>query len=250
MKHGAAQSDAGADSRKLILLRHGQTTYNATGRMQGQMDTDLSPVGEAQAAAVGGFFSAGPVVSDSGVDAGADSGASVVGTGRTHPITRIVASDLKRAFDTAAAVAEPLGLDVDRDERLRETLLGDWQGMSHTEVDVEFPGQRYRWRHDPEWAPPGGESRVAVAERMRSVVDELIVGDDAWPGNTTMLVAHGGSIAALTASLTQVPLSHFFLFNGLRNTAWVELSTSIRPDGTLGWNLDAFNAELTPTPVR
>lgn len=250
MEPGQSQSALGSESRKLILLRHGQTTYNATGRMQGQMDTDLSATGEAQAAAVAGFFAGGPVVSDSGVDAGADSGASTVGTGRTHAITRIIASDLKRAYDTAGAVGDLLGLDVAKDTRLRETLLGEWQGMSHTEVDVEFPGARYRWRNDPEWAPPGGESRVAVAERMRSVVDELIATDVDWPGSTTMLVAHGGSIAALTASLTGVPLSHFFLFNGLRNTAWVELSTSIRPDGTLGWNLDAFNAELTPTPVR
>lgn len=207
-------------ARRLLLLRHGQTTYNATRRMQGQMDTELSAEGVAQA----------------------ERAAAHLGR-RERDIHRIVSSDLRRAAETAEAAGRVLGIDVERDSRLRETNLGDWQGRTHGEIDGEYPGQRATWRHDATWAPPGGETRVEVAARMRAVVDELLH-DDSWPGSTVLLVAHGGAIAALTASLLDVPISHYTMFNGLRNTAWVELSAKIRPDGELGWYLGAFNAEL------
>ena len=207
-------------ARRLLLLRHGQTTYNATRRMQGQMDTELSAEGVAQA----------------------ERAAAHLGR-RERDIHRIVSSDLRRAAETAEAAGRVLGISVERDSRLRETNLGDWQGRTHGEIDGEYPGQRATWRHDATWAPPGGETRVEVAARMRAVVDELLH-DDSWPGSTVLLVAHGGAIAALTASLLDVPISHYTMFNGLRNTAWVELSAKIRPDGELGWYLGAFNAEL------
>ncbi|WP_295627405.1 histidine phosphatase family protein [uncultured Corynebacterium sp.] len=207
-------------ARRLLLLRHGQTTYNATRRMQGQLDTELSEAGVAQAEAAAAHLGR-----------------------RERDIRRIVSSDLRRAAETADAAGRVLGLGVERDERLRETNLGQWQGRTHGEIDAEYPGQRATWRHDATWAPPGGETRVEVAERMRAVVDELLDDDD-WPGSTMLLVAHGGAIAALTASLLDVPVSHYTMFNGLRNTAWVELSAKTRPDGRLGWYLGAFNAEL------
>lgn len=207
-------------ARRLLLLRHGQTTYNATRRMQGQLDTELSEEGVAQAERV----------------------AAHVGR-RERDIRRIVSSDLSRAAQTADVVGRVLGVDVERDSRLRETFLGQWQGRTHGEIDAEYPGQRATWRHDATWAPPGGENRVEVAARMRAVVDELL-DDDSWPGSTVLLVAHGGAIAALTASLLDVPVSHYTMFNGLRNTAWVELTARPRPDGELGWYLGAFNAEV------
>ena len=207
-------------ARRLLLLRHGQTTYNATRRMQGQMDTELSAEGVAQA----------------------ERAAAHLGR-RERDIHRIVSSDLRRAAETAEAAGRVLGIDVERDSRLRETNLGDWQGRTHGEIDTDYPGQRATWRHDATWAPPGGETRIEVAERMRAVVDDLL-DDDSWPGSTVLLVAHGGAIAALTASLLDVPISHYTMFNGLRNTAWVELTAKTRPDGELGWYLGAFNAEL------
>ena len=207
-------------ARRLLLLRHGQTTYNATRRMQGQMDTELSDEGVAQA----------------------ERAAAHLGR-RERDVHRIVSSDLRRASETAEAAGRVLGVDVERDSRLRETNLGDWQGRTHGEIDSGYPGQRATWRHDATWAPPGGETRVEVAARMRAVVDDLL-DDDSWPGSTVLLVAHGGAIAALTASLLDVPISHYTMFNGLRNTAWVELTAKTRPDGELGWYLGAFNAEL------
>ena len=85
----------------------------------------------------------------------------------------IVSSDLRRALDTATALGERAGLPVAVDTRLRETHLGDWQGMTHLEVDASAPGARLAWRDDARWAPHGGESRVDVAARSLPVVDEL-----------------------------------------------------------------------------
>src|SRR5699024_2188139 len=121
-------------ARRLLLLRHGETVYNADKRMQGQLDTDLSEAGYAQAKAVAAHLGE-----------------------RERDIRRIVSSDLKRAHLTAIAAGEVLGLPVEVDERLRETHLGVWQGRTHAEIDTEYEGQRARWRHDATWAPEGGD---------------------------------------------------------------------------------------------
>ena len=86
-------------SRRLIMMRHGETTYNATRRMQGQLDTQLSDAGISQAHAAAEW------VKDMG-------------------IVKIVSSDLSRASTTAEIVGEKLGLEVELDPRLRETHLG------------------------------------------------------------------------------------------------------------------------------
>ena len=62
------------------------------------------------------------------------------------------------------------------DTRLRETHLGDWQGMTHSQIDAEAPGARLAWREDATWAPHGGESRVDVAARSVPLVAELVAG--------------------------------------------------------------------------
>lgn len=195
--------------RRLILLRHGQTSYNATKRMQGQYDSELSDHGRAQAETVARHFAS-----------------------RDMGITKIVASDLQRATETAQIIGRELGLDVTQDARMRETHLGQWQQCSHAEVDGAYPGARVRWRHDPEFCPPGGESRVQVAARTSSMVYDLMDSYADWDGHTVLLVAHGGAIGALTARLLELPVPNYPLFNGLKNTAWSQLLA--RPRFTLG----------------
>ena len=85
----------------------------------------------------------------------------------------IVSSDLRRALDTAVCLGERSGMPVRVDTRLRETHLGDWQGLTHHEVDAVAPGARLAWRDDARWAPHGGESRVDVAARSTPLVAEL-----------------------------------------------------------------------------
>ena len=174
-----------------------------------------------------------------------------------------MSSDLRRARDTARALAAEVGLDVRLDPRLRETDLGRWQGMSHSEVDTMWPGARGRWRCSPRWAPPEGESRVDVARRTRQVVDELVESESDWNTHPVVLVAHGGAIAALTAALLELPVEQFSVFNGLGNTCWAQLSAHPRPEpftgapapaeigpgtpaaGEVLWRLDAWNVSAT-----
>lgn len=203
--------------RRLVLLRHGQTTYNAGERMQGQLDTDLSELGRDQAAR-----------------------AAEVLAGRA-PVA-VLSSDLRRAYDTAVTVADRAGLPVQVDKRLRETHLGDWQGLTHHEVDARYPGARAHWRGDPRWAPPGGENRVQVAERSYPLVQELLA-DRAgehpqWGNRPLVLVAHGGLIAALTARLLELPVDRWEVLGGLGNASWVQLSHY----GGSTWRLDVWNA--------
>lgn len=225
-------------TRRLILLRHGQTNYNASFRMQGQLDTDLSELGVRQAHAVGRFLAP------------------------RRPWT-ILSSDLRRARDTAAALATEVGLDVLTDTRLRETNLGLWQGMTHSEVDDQWPDARQQWRGRPRWSPPEGESRIDVARRTRAVVDELVHQSPEWSEHPAVIVAHGGAIAALTAALLELPVEQYPVFNGLGNTCWVQLSAHPRPgdsdrsvldpevapvtDAARGvvWRLDQWNAGIT-----
>ncbi|MGK2854300.1 MAG: glucosyl-3-phosphoglycerate phosphatase [Microbacteriaceae bacterium] len=207
--------------RRLVLLRHGQTEYNAGSRMQGQLDTDLSDLGRDQAVAAAEVLA------------------------KRQPLI-IVSSDLRRALDTATALGERSGLQVAIDERLRETHLGDWQGLTHLEVDDVAPGARLAWRDDARWAPHGGESRVDVADRSVPLVSEILASQADWgadePDRPVVLVAHGGLIAALTAALLGLPVDHWPVIGGMGNASWAQLSGHSGDDEVIRWRLDVWNA--------
>lgn len=210
--------------RRLVLLRHGQTEWNASSRMQGQLDTALTDLGRAQAVAA----------------------AEVLATRR--PLL-IVSSDLRRAHDTALTLGERAGVPVTVDPRLRETHLGDWQGMTHVDVDTVAPGARLAWRENARWAPHGGESRVDVAARSLPVVMELLAAQREWGDNESdrpvALVAHGGLIAALSAALLRLPVDTWPVLGGMGNASWVQLSghSALDADPTdAAWRLDVWNA--------
>ena len=220
--------------RRLLLIRHGQTEYNLAGRMQGQLDTPLSGTGRSEAALV--------------AEGLAD-----------WPIGTVISSDLERAVDTAREVAGTLNLPVATDPRLRETDLGEWSGRAHEDVDSSFPGARSHWRLNPTWAPPGGETRLQVSARASEVVDELMA-TDAWDAGAVMLVAHGGTISALTCRLLDIPVEHYPMFGGLGNTRWSQLVA--RPGdrwtpesgepwwATARWFLEGWNVGVAaPSPV-
>jgi probable phosphoglycerate mutase len=151
-------------------------------------------------------------------------------------------------------LGQQTGLQVQVDQRLRETHLGDWQGLTHTEVEAEAPGARLAWRDDATWAPHGGESRVDVAARSVPLVAELVSGEPEWgcksagarePDRPVVLVAHGGLIAALSASLLKLPVANWPILGGMGNCSWVQLSghsdDSADFDG-IRWRLDVWNA--------
>lgn len=209
--------------RRLVMLRHGQTEFNADSRMQGQLDSALSELGHRQASVVAEVLS------------------------KRQPLL-IVSSDLHRAYDTATKLGEHSGLAVRIDARLRETHLGDWQGLTHTEVDAAAPGARLAWREDATWAPHGGESRVDVAARSAPVVAELVADEPEWgaadePDRPVVLVAHGGLIAALTATLLRLPVANWPALGGMGNASWTQLSGHGGADsGPIRWRLDVWNA--------
>ncbi|MGO8771799.1 MAG: glucosyl-3-phosphoglycerate phosphatase [Mycobacterium sp.] len=212
--------------RRLVMLRHGQTEFNLGSRMQGQLDTQLSELGRAQAVA------------------------AAEALGKLQPLL-IVSSDLRRAYDTAIKLGERTGLKVWVDNRLRETHLGDWQGMTHTQIDSEAPGARLAWREDATWAPHGGESRVDVAARSLPLISELVSGDAEWgdpnhPERPVVLVAHGGLIAALSAALLKLPIANWPVLGGMGNARWVQLSGHSDDHGVdldgIRWRLDVWNA--------
>lgn len=206
---------------RLVLWRHGETAWNADRRMQGQLDAELSPAGIEQARR------AAPVL------AAFEPGA-------------LLTSDLRRAADTAALLAERLGLTPQVDKRLRETHLGDWQGLTHHDVDARWPGGRGLWRSDAEWAPPGGETRVEVAGRAAQVVSEL----DALPElDVAVLCAHGGLIASLVARLLRLPVDRWPALGGIDNCHWAVLErpplygpTADPTEAVTPWRLSSYNA--------
>ena len=210
--------------RTLVMLRHGQTEWNAGNRMQGQLDTELSALGRDQAVAAAEVLA------------------------KRHPLL-IVSSDLRRAYDTAVVLAERTGSPLVVDARLRETHLGDWQGMTHSEVDAAAPGARVTWRNDATWAPHGGESRVDVARRSLPLITELVDSQPDWgadePDRPVVLVAHGGLIAALTARLLGLSVDKWPVLGGMGNASWAQLSGNSARDAPLDdihWRLDVWNA--------
>jgi len=96
--------------RRLVLWRHGETDYNAAGRMQGHLDSALTPRGWNQARF------------------------AVPALARFSP-DLVIASDLRRATDTATVLTDAIGVPLRIDKRLRETHLGEWQGLTGEEVD-------------------------------------------------------------------------------------------------------------------
>ncbi len=200
--------------RRLVLWRHGETDYNASGRMQGHLDSNLTEVGWNQARF------------------------AVPALARFSPDV-VVASDLRRATDTATVFSEAVGVPLRIDKRLRETNLGRWQGKNSAEVDAEWPGGRAIWQTDATWTPPGGESRIEVAARASDVVSGLDEGTE----ETAVLCAHGGLITALTGSLLGLPVQNWWQLGGISNCHWTVLTR--RETSGLAWRLIAYNAGIT-----
>ncbi|GLZ55295.1 histidine phosphatase family protein [Actinomycetospora sp. NBRC 106378] len=166
---------------RIVLLRHGRTAWNAERRMQGRLDPPLDGTGAAQAEATApGVRDLGPVV--------------------------VLASDQARAWQTAAAATEGLDVEPRKEPRLRETDVGQWQGLVDHEVEAGWPGGLDAWRGDAHFHPPGGESRHDAYLRALPVVHELL---DADLDGTALLVAHGGVILALTCGFLGLPAEHW-----------------------------------------
>lgn len=162
---------------RLLCIRHAQSTWNALGRWQGQADPPLSVQGRDEAAALATRLR--------------DEGWSLSG---------LVTSDLLRAQQTAASIADALGLAVDVWPALREADIGAWSGRSTEEIRASWPEAYARFRAGDRSLPVGGgESREAVRARAAAAVRAL---EAQYAGGTVALVTHLGWLRALQPGLT------------------------------------------------
>lgn len=138
----------------LYLIRHGATEANERVPyiLQGNaIDLPLSPTGERQAVAVADFL-------------------------RTLPITRLYSSAMRRATQTAQAIGSSLGLSLIPLEKLHECNVGHWEGKDWGTIQREFPNEHAQFAENPAVHPYfGGESYGNVFERVRPVLDQLLI---------------------------------------------------------------------------
>ncbi|MFQ5417291.1 MAG: histidine phosphatase family protein [Myxococcota bacterium] len=155
---------------RFVLIRHGESTWNAAGRWQGQGDPPLSKRGRTQATRLA------LQLANEGIDV-------------------IVASDLARAAETAAILGEALGLEAESDPRLRELDVGRWTGRTRGEIEALDAGELRRFESGaPGARAGGGESRADVCDRGHPALLDIAA---RHPGRCVAVVAHLGLIRAL-----------------------------------------------------
>lgn len=197
---------------KLCLIRHGETDWNAQGRLQGWTDIGLNATGRAQAAAVAG---------------------ALAGTA----FDAIISSPLQRAFHTAEAIVEKLaGSHTIRQEpRLRERHFGDLQGLTRGEIAAGFPAVQAELNaRRPGYQPPGGESLQDFAARVHGLLREL---RQQHHGEQLLLVAHGG-VLDIAYRLASDQDLHSPRLHALPNAAinWLHSTPT-------GWRIEAWGLD-------
>jgi 2,3-bisphosphoglycerate-dependent phosphoglycerate mutase len=179
----------------LYCVRHGETVFNAAGRIQGQTDSELSDLGRRQCQAVAAFFA-------------------------QQPIEAIYSSPLRRAREGAQCVAEQLSLPVREDDRLMEIHAGVFQGLDWKDIEVRYPREAAAWRtQDPDFRIPEGESRRDLMHRVAAALADI----RETGHRQVVVVAHGGSLAAGLKALLEIPAQRnpFSLGNGsISKLAW------------------------------
>lgn len=194
---------------RLFVVRHGQTLWNATARVQGQTDVDLDEVGVAQAERVAPLLAA-------------------------YQPDLIISSDLRRASSTAAAVAALTGLTVEYDARLRERAYGPWESLTLTEIAEQYPEHYDLWRStgltgDLDIETPEDLGKRASAA-LRDAADRVGEG-------TAIVVTHGAAARAGYSGLLGWPMEVSRTVAALENCHYTELRhTPVR-----GWQLRSHN---------
>jgi glucosyl-3-phosphoglycerate phosphatase len=209
---------------RLIIWRHGQTSWNTANRFQGQADVPLDDVGHAQAVA------AAEVLATEAPDV-------------------IVTSDLQRASDTAAALAAVTGLPAHPDPRLRERYFGTWEGLLRSEVKEKFPDEFAKWT---EGDPAPGCDIEPLDELASRVAGAFAAALDRAHGGTVVAVTHGAAARYGIGRLlgwSNEQMSKFGMTrmvsrslsrsfpHVLSNCHWAELGH----DAKSGWVLRAYN---------
>ncbi|MCU1658976.1 MAG: hypothetical protein JWO57_3632 [Pseudonocardiales bacterium] len=209
-------------ARRVVLLRHGRTAWNAERRFQGQADPPLDDVGRAQAYEVAALMAA------------------------LRP-QLLVSSDATRALQTAGPIGAAVGLEMRVDERLRERSLGHWEGLTRDEVQQRYPDEYADWVAGRDVSRRGGETREQVAVRAQAAFAEL-------PGvATAVLVTHSATAMALCAAMLGMQ-QEIHVLGPLANCHWTELSAEQHDGVADRWRLRAHNVgapgTVVPLPVH
>ena len=214
---------------RILAIRHGETLWNVDTRIQGHLNIDLNETGRWQAERVGHALA-------------------------EEPIQAIYSSDLRRAFETAQAIATaparltartPTPLQVTPHLQLRERHFGHLQGKTWAEIETEHPEECKLCDHrDLHWAPTGGESLTALRERIRQCVDALA---SQHMGGQIVLVAHGGVMDALyrlaTNQSVEAPRTWHLGNAAINRLLWTPQGLSL-----VGWGDVSHFDEANDTP--
>jgi phosphoserine phosphatase len=186
---------------RVYVARHGETTWNVAGRYQGRLESELTPLGMRQAAALAGAMSA-------------------------VPAGRVVSSPLLRCVETARPTADRLNLRVETDERLIEIAHGTWEGRLRDELAAN-DRERYRaWRHDPAHVRfENGESLGDVLARWRDFATSF------QPAHPALIVTHDAVVRVAILAATGRGLDAFWDAR-VENGAYAELDVT-----DTGWTL-------------
>ncbi len=193
---------------RLLLVRHGVTDWNRSGRFQGHLDPPLAADGRIEAELLADRLAAGA---------------------EDERPTRVIASGLARAHETGRIIAERLAIPLALDRRLIEIGQGEWEGRSHAELSRDDAERYAAWRDDPNARPPGAEAMDLVATRTRDAI-EAIVAD----GGIPCVVTHGGILRVLASHLLELGARGWDL-----DADNASLSVLLRIDDV--WRLDRWN---------
>lgn len=187
----------------LWLVRHGQTDWNLEGRYQGQTDLPLNATGLAEAERAAALLAG-------------------------QPIDAIYTSDLRRAEQTAAAIARACGIPYRVEARLREIDLGEWEGELFADIKARHPELIEARRRDPlDFRAPGAESLREVAERVCEATDAIAA---RHPGETVVIVSHGVALAPLITRAAGEDLAQAYRFIP-DNAAPQQVVVQLNPEG-------------------
>jgi broad specificity phosphatase PhoE len=163
-----------APATRVFIVRHGATVLSAEDRFAGVTDVELSEEGREQARRLADRLSG-------------------------EKIAAVYASPLGRTIETARILAAPHDLEVQPCDAFREISHGHWEGMRRHEVEEKFPKEMAEWEKDPyTFAPPGGESGLAVTARALPALIDLV---RKHPGENILIVSHKATIRLLLSSL-------------------------------------------------
>jgi probable phosphoglycerate mutase len=181
-----------------VLIRHGSSTWNEEGRIQGQLDPPLSDKGREQVQRLAQRFH-----------------------GKTA--AALYSSDLQRARQTADALGEAIGREPELLPELREVALGEWEGLNREEIMSRYPADWERWTAEPSWdVVPGGEGTAAFEARVGRALETL---RQRHQSGRVVLVTHGGVIQVALLRVLGGSSNGLFSFT-IQNTSLTVLQGS------------------------